>query len=575
MGLLVEYTKKYKGRFFLSLLFVFLNVLSIMALPSLMASIVNEGIMTGHTEYILKTGILMLFIALFGGLMGACSSYSASYVSSKIARDLSQDLFRKAEDLTTEQMNQIGSSSLITRTTGDVDQLRQISLMSMRIIIRGPLLFTSGLILAFRQSVNLSLMLLAGLPIMMLVILLIGRKAMPIFKENRYKVDNMTRILREGVTGVRSVRAFNKKDYERDRFNQSNLELRNLNLMIVKLMSLMGPATSFLFNGITLFIVLMAARQMEANLLGVGELMAFIQYIANILFGVMVISFTFMMIPRASVSANRIKEVLELENPIEEEKNELVGTKGLSVEYEGVCFSFGDAEECTVCDVSFRMDKGETLAIIGGTGSGKSTLVNLLLRFLEVTQGKILVDGLNIKDWDLKKLRSKIGLVPQEAILFSGTIRSNLLKGNSEATEEDMERALKIAQAWDFVQAQGGLDARVSQRGVNFSGGQRQRLSIARAVVRDPDIFIFDDSFSALDFKTERDLLDSLETIGKNKINFVIAQRISTVQYADRILVLDEGKVCGLGLHDELMKDCSIYREIYESQIQEEVAVNE
>ena len=571
MGVLVEYTKRYKGRFFLSLLFVFLNVLSIMALPSLMANIVNNGIMTGDMEYILRTGILMLIIAIFGGLMGSGSAYNASYVSSQIARDLSKDLFRKVQNLTIEQINDIGSSSLITRTTGDVNQLRQISLMSMRIIIRGPLLFISGLILAFRQSVNLSLMLLAGLPLMMLVILLIGLKSIPIFKENRLKVDNMTRVLREGITGVRSVRAFNKKDYEKERFNKSNLEVRDLNLIIVRLMSLMGPATSFLFNGITLFIVLMASRQMDANLLGVGELMAFIQYISNILFGVMVISFTFMMVPRASVSANRIREVLDLENPIEEQKNDSIGHQDLTVEYEDVYFSFEDAEECTVCDLNFKMEKGETLAIIGGTGSGKSTVVNLLLRFLEVTHGEIRVNGLNIKDWDLMELRSKMGLVPQEAILFSGTIRSNLLKGNPEATEEEMEKALKIAQAWDFVVEEGGLDARVSQRGVNFSGGQRQRLSIARAVIRDPEIFIFDDSFSALDFKTERDLLDALDAVRQEKITFIIAQRISTVQSADRILVLDEGKVCGLGVHEELMDECSIYREIYESQVQGEV----
>lgn len=571
MGVLVEYTKKYKGRFFLSLLFVFFNVLSVMALPSLMANIVNNGIMTGDMEYIFRTGILMLIIAIFGGLMGTGSSYNAAYVSSQIARDLSKDLFRKVQNLTIEQINDIGSSSLITRTTGDVNQLRQISLMSMRIIIRGPLLFVSGLILAFRQSVNLSLMLLAGLPFMMLVILLIGLKSIPIFKENRLKVDNMTRVLREGITGVRSVRAFNKREYEKERFDKSNLEVRDLNLIIVRLMSLMGPATSFLFNGITLFIVLMASRQMDANLLGVGELMAFIQYISNILFGVMVISFTFMMVPRASVSANRIKEVLDLENPIEEQKNDSISQEDLTVEYEDVYFSFEDAEECTVCDLNFKMEKGETLAIIGGTGSGKSTVVNLLLRFLEVTHGEIRVNDLNIKDWNLEKLRAKMGLVPQEAILFSGTIRSNLLKGNPEATEEDMEKALKIAQAWDFVVEEGGLDVRVSQKGVNFSGGQRQRLSIARAVIRDPDIFIFDDSFSALDFKTERDLLDALEVVRQEKITFIIAQRISTVQSADRILVLDEGKVCGLGTHEELMDECSIYREIYESQIQKEV----
>ncbi|MDO5755793.1 MAG: ABC transporter ATP-binding protein [Tissierellia bacterium] len=568
-----KYMKPYWKKGLWTVFFTFINVLSVMILPSLMADIVNVGVLRGNTDIILSKGAIMVVVTLVGTAVMIAAAYYSSDISTKVATDVRQDLFKKAESLSLSQMDDVGVSSLITRTTNDVDMIRMITQMGLRMMARTPLMFISGIVMAFSKSPQLSILLLISMPFLAIFIFLVGKRAVPLFKVNQEKVDNMNRVLRENITGVRVVRAFDKKDYEMERFDSTNVELRQLNLRLNRIMSLLSPGIYLFLNVMIIIVIHRATKQIDLGYLEIGDLMAFTQYIFMILFSVVLLSMILIMIPRGEVSAKRIYKILSMEDKINITESGDISDGPVSLEFNDVSFRFDDAEECTIKNLSFQAKAGDTVAIIGGTGTGKSTVANLILRFFDVTQGSISFNGLDIRQWNLEALRQRIGHVPQKAQLFSGTIASNLRKGKPNATEEEMKKALKISQSMEFVEEyEDGLDHQVAQNGSNFSGGQKQRLSIARAIVRDPQIYIFDDSFSALDFRTEKNLQHQLEQETREAIRLIIAQKISTVEGADLIVVLDDDHVDGVGKHEQLLETSPVYREIYESQRSREVS---
>lgn len=569
---LAKYLKPYKFKIFLTLLFTFINVLSTMYLPSLMSKIVNEGVIHGETSVIMKYGIYMIFVTFIGGLVMIGAAYLSSEIATNVGRQIRRDVFTKVERYTLDQVNHFGVATLMTRTTTDINQLQDLLIMGLRMMARSPLMFIGGVIMAVQASPRLSMTLLIALPVIALFIIAVGKKGMPLFKIVQKKVDKLNRVVRENVTGIRVIRAFDKQEYEMQRFEEANRDLRDTNLKINKIMSFLFPGIFFILDAIIILVIYFATSQIDAGLMEVGDLMAFVQYITMILFSIIMLSMIFVMVPRAQVSANRVNEVLEMDDKTKER----AGTKKVpenmcSLEFDDVSFKYDNAENCTLENLKFKVKAGETLAIMGGTGSGKSTIANLIVRFFDVSKGSIKFCGEDIRELDLQDLRKHIGLVPQTAVLFSGTIRDNIKKGKKDATDEEIIEALKIAQAWDFVSGlKDGLDSVVAQGGTNFSGGQKQRLSIARAIVRKPKIYIFDDSFSALDYKTDKVLRNELNKIKGDSIFIIVAQRVSTVMDADQIIVLEDGEIDGIGVHEQLLKISNVYKETYESQINKE-----
>lgn len=569
---LAKYLKPYKFKIFLTLLFTFINVLSTMYLPSLMSKIVNEGVIHGETSVIMKYGIYMIFVTFIGGLVMIGAAYLSSEIATNVGRQIRRDVFTKVERYTLDQVNHFGVATLMTRTTTDINQLQDLLIMGLRMMARSPLMFIGGVIMAVQASPRLSMTLLIALPVIALFIIAVGKKGMPLFKIVQKKVDKLNRVVRENVTGIRVIRAFDKQEYEMQRFEEANRDLRDTNLKINKIMSFLFPGIFFILDAIIILVIYFATSQIDAGLMEVGDLMAFVQYITMILFSIIMLSMIFVMVPRAQVSANRVNEVLEMDDKTKER----AGTKKVpenmcSLEFDDVSFKYDNAENCTLENLNFKVKAGETLAIMGGTGSGKSTIANLIVRFFDVSKGSIKFCGEDIRELDLHDLRKHIGLVPQTAVLFSGTIRDNIKKGKKDATDEEIIEALKIAQAWDFVSGlKDGLDSVVAQGGTNFSGGQKQRLSIARAIVRKPKIYIFDDSFSALDYKTDKVLRNELNKIKGDSIFIIVAQRVSTVMDADQIIVLEDGEIDGIGVHEQLLKISNVYKETYESQINKE-----
>lgn len=569
---LAKYLKPYKFKIFLTLLFTFINVLSTMYLPSLMSKIVNEGVIHGETSVIMKYGIYMIFVTFIGGLVMIGAAYLSSEIATNVGRQIRRDVFTKVERYTLDQVNHFGVATLMTRTTTDINQLQDLLIMGLRMMARSPLMFIGGVIMAVQASPRLSMTLLIALPVIALFIIAVGKKGMPLFKIVQKKVDKLNRVVRENVTGIRVIRAFDNQEYEMQRFEEANRDLRDTNLKINKIMSFLFPGIFFILDAIIILVIYFATSQIDAGLMEVGDLMAFVQYITMILFSIIMLSMIFVMVPRAQVSANRVNEVLEMDDKTKER----AGTKKVpenmcSLEFDDVSFKYDNAENCTLENLNFKVKAGETLAIMGGTGSGKSTIANLIVRFFDVSKGSIKFCGEDIRELDLHDLRKHIGLVPQTAVLFSGTIRDNIKKGKKDATDEEIIEALKIAQAWDFVSGlKDGLDSVVAQGGTNFSGGQKQRLSIARAIVRKPKIYIFDDSFSALDYKTDKVLRNELNKIKGDSIFIIVAQRVSTVMDADQIIVLEDGEIDGIGVHEQLLKISNVYKETYESQINKE-----
>lgn len=569
---LLKGLKSYLWIIVLIFILVFLQSLSDVYLPNLMSDIVDKGVVNKDTNYIINTGFKMILVTFLGGVVTVSASYFSSKVAMGFGRDLRNKVFERVENFSLHEFNQIGTASLITRTTNDITQIQQVVMIMLRMMLYAPMVAIGATIMAVRKDAKLSLIILVAMPILIISIGLILKRAVPLFKSMQKKVDNLNRVLRENLIGVRVIRVFNKIDLESKRFKNASLDLCEVATKANQTITLLMPLMMLVVNVSIISVVWFGGIRIDKGEMQVGDLMAFIQYLSQIMFALMMLSMMFVMIPRASASATRINEILDIEKTLKDKENAIKSTdkKGF-VEFKNVSFSYEKDTEKVLNNISFVSKPGEVTAIIGGTGSGKSTLVKLIPRFFDATEGEVLVDGVNVKDLNQHVLRSKIGYVPQKAILFSGTIFENLKYGKENATEEDVKKAIEIAQAKEFVDnMEEKENSFIAQGGTNVSGGQKQRLSIARAIIKKPEIYIFDDSFSALDFKTDAALRASLLKETKESTVILVAQRVSTVMDATRIIVLDDGCVAGIGTHDELLKTCDIYNEIVSSQLSKE-----
>lgn len=574
MTKLLGQLRPYYGGIGLVLLLVFLQTMSELFLPTLMADIVDTGIAAGNTAYILHIGLYMLLFAAGGMLCSIAASYFSAKISIGFGRDLRSRVFSHVENFSLQEFDRIGTASLITRTTNDITQLQQVLTMMLRMMVMAPLMMLGGLIMAISKDAELSLIFVIVIPLLGLAIFSIARKGMPLFKALQSKLDRLNMVMRENLTGLRVIRAFNRDTYESKRFDGASRDLADTAISVNKLMALMMPVMMLVLNFSIIAIIGFGSVRISYGDMQVGDLMAFIQYATQILFSFLMLSVIFVMVPRASASATRINEVLQMKPEIEDPEQPVSSTmqeRRGSVIFDNVTFRYPGAEQPALEQISFQAKSGEVTAIIGGTGSGKSTLVNLIPRFYDVESGQILVDGIDIRERDQASLRAKIGYVPQKALLFTGTIAENIRYGYGQATDEEMKHAATIAQASDFIsEMKDGYNSVIAQGGSNVSGGQKQRLSIARALVRKPELYIFDDSFSALDFKTDSKLRAALKAETTDAAVLMIAQRVSTVMDADQIIVLEDGKIVGQGTHRELLESSEVYREIVSSQLSEE-----
>ena len=531
-----------------------------------------------QNKYILKSGAQMLGIAILSMFVTIIVTYLAAKVAATLGKTLRNNVYEKVMLFSNEEMKKFSTASLITRSTNDIQQIQMMMVMILRFIFYAPMMAMMGIFKVINTNVSMSWII--GVAVLCIVFLLgiLFTFVMPKFKLVQNLVDRLNLVSREIITGIMPIRAFSNQKHEEERFDKANADLTKVNIFVNRIMSCMMPAMMLVMNLIAVLIVYKGTYSIDAGTMQVGDMMAFIQYTMQIIMSFLVIAMMSVMIPRASVSAGRICEVIETEPTIEDPKNakEFSGNKKGVVEFKNVSFKYPDAEEEILSDISFTAKPGETTAFIGSTGSGKSTLINLIPRFFDVTEGQILVDGVDIREVTQKDLRDKIGYVPQKGILFTGTIASNLRYGNPDATDEEIREAAEIAQATEFIDSKPeGFDTKIAQGGTNVSGGQKQRLSIARAIAKNPEIYIFDDSFSALDLKTDAALRKALKKKTGDSTVLIVAQRISTILHAEQIIVLDEGKVIGKGTHEELLKNCEVYKQIALSQLSKEELGNE
>lgn len=569
---LFRYAKPYRAWVAVVVVLMFAQAIAQLYLPTLMAEIVDKGVVNGDTAFIWSTGALMLLVAAAGMLCNVFAGYFSSRIASGFGRIVRGEVFEHAERFSLQEFDRIGTASLITRTTNDITQVQQVLFMMLRMFLSAPLMIAGGIIMAVSKDAKLSLVLVAVIPILVGAIVLIASKGVPLFRAMQTKLDKLNLVLRENLTGIRVIRAFNRTEQERVRFADANSDLTDTAIRVTRIMSIMFPVMLLILNLSIVAIMWFGSVRVDDSSIQVGDLMAFIQYASQILFSLTMVSMMFMMIPRASASAVRIHEVLGMRPVIADAADavSVVKPQG-SVEFRNVTFSYPGAEQPAVRDISFRANAGEMTAIIGGTGSGKSTIVNLLLRFYDVEKGSILVDGTDVRRYTQESLRSRIGFVPQKAVLFTGTVMDNIRFGNEAASRQEVEAAAAVAQASEFIgELKEGFDSMIAQGGANLSGGQKQRMAIARALVRKPPIYVFDDSFSALDYKTDAKLRAALQEQVSDAALIVVAQRVSTIMNADRIVVLEDGAVAGIGTHKELMQSCGVYREIVSSQLSEE-----
>lgn len=554
-------------------IFLGFQVVCDLSLPNLTSNLINNGVAKGNVGYIWQIGLQMLGLTLVGIFAAAGNVYFASTQAQKMGARLRGKIFKKVLSFGNYEMDKFGSSSLITRTTNDVMQIQNVTIMMLRMMIMAPLMLIGASVMAYFNEKRLTSIFLVSIPILLIAIGCAMYFAVPLFQKLQKQIDRINLIFREGLTGVRVIRAFRQDKFEQERFDRANKDYTETGIKVFSIVSLMFPIMTLVLNVTNMGIIWFGAKLIANHEMQVGNLVAFMTYASMILFSFMMLSMIFVLVPRAEAAAKRINAVLEIENSINDAESEIGRYSDklqVSLEFKNVSFRYRGAEDLALDNLSVDVKAGETLAIIGGTGSGKSTLINLIPRLYDVNSGEVLVDGNDVRKYSLHDLHDKVAFVQQKAVLFKGTIRSNLLIGNPEATEEDMWKALEIAQAKDFIlDLPDGLDAVVEQGGDNFSGGQKQRLAIARAIIKPASIYVFDDSFSALDFKTDAKLRLALrqdERISK-AIIVIVAQRISTVTGADHIVVLDEGKVVGQGTHKELLADNTTYQEIVESQM--------
>lgn len=568
---LFRFLKPYTVLVITVLFLVFFQSIAELYLPTLLSDLVNVGVVHNDISYILHIGGWMLLVAAAGTLCAIVASYYSAHIAMGFGKLVRQRVFSKVEDFSLHEINQFGTASLITRTTNDVTQVQQVLMILLRMMVGAPMMFLGGMVMAVSKDAKLSLVLLAATPILAGVIFFIARQGIPLFKEMQVKLDRLNLVMREFLTGVRVIRAFNRNDYEQKRYQKANLDLTRTAIRVNQIMAALMPAIFLVMNYTTLAVLWFGGIRIDQGGMQVGDLMAFLQYVMLIMFSLVMVSMMFVMVPRASASAVRINAVLDTvpilrhtavtATPTAQERRGVV-------EFQDVTFRYPGAEKAALSHISFRALPGQVTAIIGSTGSGKSTLLHLIPRFYEASEGKVLVDGLDVREWPQEHLRRKIGLVPQKAVLFTGTIADNIRFGKNDASEEEVRHAAEVAQASEFIQAlPEGFQAKVSQGGTNLSGGQKQRLSIARALVRKADIYLFDDSFSALDFKTDQRLRAALRQETDHATVIIVAQRVNTIMDADQIIVLDEGRIAGIGNHRTLMQSCEVYREIVQSQL--------
>jgi ATP-binding cassette subfamily B protein len=567
---LARFLAPHRGPLALVLVLALAQSLANLLLPRLTSEIVDRGIVLGDQRHIVEIGGLMLLISLLATAGAVAGSYVSAKVATAFGRDVRGAIFARTARLSVHQFARFGAASLITRTTNDTTQVQQMIIMMLTMVIAAPMMAAGGVILALSQDAQLAWVLLAVMPIMAVVFAVIMRRAVPLSTAMQTKIERLNLVLGEGLSGVRVIRAFDRGTHQRERFDEANLDLTNTAIAVNRLLAVLMPALILMLNFTSVAIIWVGSHRVDAGVMQVGAMFSSLQYAMQILFSVFMVTAMFVMLPRASASAARIHEVLDLEPELADVEANLqvrLEDKG-HVEFRNVTFQYPGAEEPALTGVSFTAHPGEVTAIVGGTGSGKSTLAGLIPRFYDANEGQVLLDGVDVRSMPQAVLRARIGFVPQTAVLFTGTVAANIRYGREDASDEDVRRAAAVAQALDFVEAMPEQFASpVSQGGTNLSGGQKQRLAIARAVVRRPDVYVFDDSFSALDYATDARLRAALRHETARATVFVVAQRISTVINANRIVVLDDGRVVGIGTHSELLETNEVYREIVSSQV--------
>jgi ATP-binding cassette, subfamily B, multidrug efflux pump len=572
--LLRDYLRPYRRDLWFVVVLQLVQTLATLYLPTLNADIIDNGVITGDIHYIVKTGGLMLAVALAQIVCSIGAVYFGARTAMALGRDVRHAVFTKVQQFSAREVGHFGAPSLITRSTNDVQQVQMLALMTFTMMVSAPIMCVGGIILALRQDVQLSSLLLVAVPALGIIVTAIIARMRPLFRQMQVRIDEIARVLREQISGVRVIRAFVKENQERDRFAVTNTDLFTVSLGTGRLMALMFPAVMLVLNLSSIAVLWFGGHLVASGSMPVGALTAFLTYLLQILMSVMMATFMFVMVPRAEVCAERIVETLDTVPDVRPPEQPVsVAEAGGRLELRGVEFRYPGAAQPVLRDISLVAEPGEVTAIIGGTGSGKTTLVNLVPRLFDASEGAVLVDGVDVRELDSAVLSGLIGLVPQRPYLFSGTVASNLRYGRPDATDAELWHALEIAQARDFVaQMQGGLDAAIAQGGTNVSGGQRQRLAIARAVVHQPEIYLFDDSFSALDYATDAALRAALARETANATVLIVAQRVATIRNADKIIVLEGGRIVASGTHDQLMATDQTYREIVLSQLTEQEA---
>lgn len=571
MKLILRYLKRYKLLFFFNVVSVFGFILVELGIPTIVATMIDMGVNNQDINFIYQMGGCIVAISIIGVLGTIALGYCCAKISTAITHDIRNDIFIKAQQFTASEFNQIGISSMITRTNNDAFQIQQFINVLLKTALMTPTMFVFSFIMTARASLPLSYIIAATVPIIILGVIYVAKVTKPISENQQQSLDGLNRISRENLSGIRVIRAFNNDDYEQQRFIKMNKAFTDFSRKLFKIMSMTQPIFFMLMNIAGLTIYWVAAHLISIGLLEIGQLVAFMDYLFHAMFSIMLFCTVFMMYPRAEVSAKRIEEVFNLEPLVKNNPQTIEDNKETSIEFDHVTFVYPDSEEAVLSDISFKAKKGDKVAFIGSTGSGKSTLVNLIPRFYDVTSGSIKINGIDIRDYDVIKLRDMLGVVMQKAVLFSGSISDNIRFGKKNASIEEIEHASEIAQASSFIiEKDHGFDEEISEGATNVSGGQKQRLSIARALVRKAPIYIFDDSFSALDFKTDAILRKKLKDELHDSIMLIVAQRVSSIMDADLIVVLNEGKVVGKGTHKQLLKECQIYYEIAASQLSKE-----